>query len=551
MKGYEDAIVRIKKFLRENPKGLTITDLSEMLGVSRNAVAKYMDILLISGQVEMQTYGPAKVYFLSSRIPLSAMVDLSSDLMIMFDQNLKVVQVNEGLLHFLDLERDDVIGMDVTDIVFPFSCDYDPANRIENGLRGEKFTSSTCHSRGERVRFFNTKILPSTFDDGSPGVTMVLEDVTEQKNFENSLRVTKENLSNFFNNIDDFLFVVDEQRNIVHINDTVVKRLGYTEAEIIGQPIYMIHPQERREEAGRMANEMLAGSVNLSTVPFITKDGRQIQVETRVTRGEWDGRQVQFGVSKDVTQLRLSEEKFSRTFNMNPEPTLISTQAENRILDGNQAFLDVTGYAREEVIGRTIADLGLFANSKQRMSVLKKLRKSGQLSNVDISIQRKDGAVRDGFVSTAKIDYAGMPCLLSVMIDITERKQAEEKIRNQSALLNSLLDSIPDIIFYKDVHGVYLGCNPPFAEFVGRPKEEIIGRTDYDLFDQEIADFFREHDKKMLELRQPRHNDEWITYRDGRRRLIDTLKTPYWGPDGELIGILGVSRDITDRKNAE
>lgn len=238
MKGYEDAIVRIKKFLRENPKGLTITDLSEMLGVSRNAVAKYMDILLISGQVEMQTYGPAKVYFLSSRIPLSAMVDLSSDLMIMFDQNLKVVQVNEGLLHFLDLERDDVIGMDVTDIVFPFSCDYDPANRIENGLRGEKFTSSTCHSRGERVRFFNTKILPSTFDDGSPGVTMVLEDVTEQKNFENSLRVTKENLSNFFNNIDDFLFVVDEQRNIVHINDTVVKRLGYTEAEIIGQPIY-------------------------------------------------------------------------------------------------------------------------------------------------------------------------------------------------------------------------------------------------------------------------------------------------------------------------
>ena len=551
MKGYEDAIVRIKKFLRENPKGLTITDLSEMLGVSRNAVAKYMDILLISGQVEMQTYGPAKVYFLSSRIPLSAMVDLSSDLMIMFDQNLKVVQVNEGLLHFLDLERDDVIGMDVTDIVFPFSCDYDPANRIENGLRGEKFTSSTCHSRGERVRFFNTKILPSTFDDGSPGVTMVLEDVTEQKNFENSLRVTKENLSNFFNNIDDFLFVVDEQRNIVHINDTVVKRLGYTEAEIIGQPIYMIHPQERREEAGRMANEMLAGSVNLSTVPFITKDGRQIQVETRVTRGEWDGRQVQFGVSKDVTQLRLSEEKFSRTFNMNPEPTLISTQAENRILDGNQAFLDVTGYAREEVIGRTIADLGLFANSKQRMSVLKKLRKSGQLSNVDISIQRKDGAVRDGFVSTAKIDYAGKPCLLSVMIDITERKQAEEKIRNQSALLNSLLDSIPDIIFYKDVHGVYLGCNPPFAEFVGRPKEEIIGRTDYDLFDQEIADFFREHDKKMLELRQPRHNDEWITYRDGRRRLIDTLKTPYWGPDGELIGILGVSRDITDRKNAE
>lgn len=548
MKGYEDAIVRIKKLLRENPKGLTITDLSDGLHVSRNAVAKYMDILLISGQVEMQTYGPAKVYFLSSRIPLSAMVDLSSDLMIMFDQNLKAVQVNERLLHFLELERDEIIGMDVADIIFPFSCDYDPANKIEDGLNGERFTSTTCHSRGDSMRFFNTKILPSTFDDGSPGVTMILEDVTEQKTIENSLRVSKENLSNFFNSIDDFLFVVDEQRNIVHVNDTVVRRLGYTEAELIGQSIYMIHPRERREEAGRIAKEMIAGSGNLSTVPFITKDGHQIQVETRVTKGAWDGMSVQFGVSKDVTQLRLSEEKFSRTFNMNPEPTLISTQKENRILDVNRAFLDATGYSREEVVGRTILDLDLFADSKQRTSVLKMLRRSEQLSNVDISIHRKDGAVREGFVSTAKIDYAGMPCILSVMIDITERKQAEEKVRSQSALLNSLLDSIPDIIFYKDVHGVYIGCNPPFAEFVGRPKEEIIGRTDYDLFDKKIADFFRDNDQKMLELRQPRHNDEWITYHDGRRILIDTLKTPYWGPDGKLIGILGISRDITDRK---
>ena len=96
-----------------------------------------------------------------------------------------------------------------------------------------------------------------------------------------------------------------------------------------------------------------------------------------------------------------------------------------------------------------------------------------------------------------------------------------------------------------------MGCNPQFAEFVGRPKEEIIGKTDFDLFDKDVAEFFREHDKRMLELRQPRQNEEWITYPNGHKVLLDTLKSPYRGPDGTPIGIIGVSRDITERKQTE
>lgn len=135
--------------------------------------------------------------------------------------------------------------------------------------------------------------------------------------------------------------------------------------------------------------------------------------------------------------------------------------------------------------------------------------------------------------------------------DITAQKQAEEAIRKQSGLIKSLLDSIPDIIFFKDINGVYLGCNPSFAEFIGKSREEIIGKTDYDLLDKKTADFFRYNDKLMLAQQAPRHNEEWITYPDGRRKLIDTLKTPYWGPSGELIGVLGISRDITERKKME
>lgn len=149
-------------------------------------------------------------------------------------------------------------------------------------------------------------------------------------------------------------------------------------------------------------------------------------------------------------------------------------------------------------------------------------------------------------------DESGHPLqTIGSAIDITDEKLSASKIEKQTALITSLLHSIPDLIFYKDVHGVYLGCNPAFAEHVGLSPEEIIGKTDYDLYAKEEADAFRENDKLMLELSAPRHNEEWIFYPDGRRILIDTLKTPYRGPDGQLLGILGISRDITERKDAE
>lgn len=135
--------------------------------------------------------------------------------------------------------------------------------------------------------------------------------------------------------------------------------------------------------------------------------------------------------------------------------------------------------------------------------------------------------------------------------NITDRKQRELENRRQSGLIAALLDSIPDLIFLKDVNGVYLGCNPTFSEFVGRSRDEIIGRTDEDLFGSVVAAEFRRNDRLMLEQLKIRHNDEWITYPDGRKILVDTLKTPYRGLDGELLGLLGISRNITDRYLAQ
>jgi PAS domain S-box-containing protein len=149
-------------------------------------------------------------------------------------------------------------------------------------------------------------------------------------------------------------------------------------------------------------------------------------------------------------------------------------------------------------------------------------------------------------------DDEGRPVRMTgTHLDITPRKKAEAELARQTALLASLLDSIPDIVFFKDTDGRYLGCNPPFAAFVGRSRDEIVGRTDHDLFPAPAADSFRDHDRAMLAGQVPEHNEEWVDFPDGHRELLDTLKAPLRALDGAVVGLVGISRDITERKRNE
>ena len=101
-----------------------------------------------------------------------------------------------------------------------------------------------------------------------------------------------------------------------------------------------------------------------------------------------------------------------------------------------------------------------------------------------------------------------------------------EALSQKSALLTGLLDSIPDRVFFKDCSGVYLGCNPEFARFVGRPREEIVGRTDYELLSSKDADFHRRTDRSAMEGGGPIRFETWIGYPEGSRVLWETIKAP-------------------------
>jgi PAS domain S-box-containing protein len=122
----------------------------------------------------------------------------------------------------------------------------------------------------------------------------------------------------------------------------------------------------------------------------------------------------------------------------------------------------------------------------------------------------------------------------------------------ERVFLNCLTDAIPDLVWVKDPNGVYLTCNPTFSRLYNAPKEKIIGRTDDDFVSKDLADFFRNKDRAASAAGISTINEEWLTFADNQYRgLFETIKTPIWDKNGELIGVLGTARDITERRRIE
>jgi diguanylate cyclase (GGDEF)-like protein/PAS domain S-box-containing protein len=133
---------------------------------------------------------------------------------------------------------------------------------------------------------------------------------------------------------------------------------------------------------------------------------------------------------------------------------------------------------------------------------------------------------------------------------LVSRRTAD--IKTAKDQLKALLDAIPDPVWLKDANGVFLSCNPQVERYFNAAESDIVGRTDYDLLDPLLADSFRENDRKAMEADGPRANEEWLTFaRDGYRGLFETIKAPMRGPDGKIMGVLGIARDITARYRAE
>ncbi len=176
---------------------------------------------------------------------------------------------------------------------------------------------------------------------------------------------------------------------------------------------------------------------------------------------------------------------------------------------------------------------------------------------VGLSEQERWNALQRGFILISAV-VAG---LLVVGIYATLRlsayfgkpvRQVAQALSQERAHLRTLLQTLPDLVWLKDENGIYLACNARFERFFGASEAQILGKTDYDFVDEELADFFREHDRKAMAVGGPSVNEERISFADdGHEELLETIKTPMYDQEGLLIGVLGIGRDITQRKQAE
>lgn len=202
MDGYQHEISLIKKILTENSKGMTVTDISRKIKINRNSVAKYLDIMRISGQVEMITFGPAKVFFPSRRVPILNMLNYTSDYILVFDANLRITMANDSFLNFMKIPRNEILGQTINDTILKVFKDHtEMLVGIKEALEGKKLTQEIEFQNNKEHFFFKVRIVPTTFEDGRHGGTIVIKNNTYHKIAENALRASEENFRNLLKKI--------------------------------------------------------------------------------------------------------------------------------------------------------------------------------------------------------------------------------------------------------------------------------------------------------------------------------------------------------------
>lgn len=270
-------------------------------------------------------------------------------------------------------------------------------------------------------------------------------------------------------------------------------------------------------------------------------NGELIKLRRRVSNLE--------NTEKELEKLKEIREQFARAFLDNPTPMVISTIAEGRYIEANDAFLALIGLERKEVIGHTYAEIG-FLTKEQRSMLLKELESRGRFENFEMQAVTKGGELKYGLLNFSIINYSGQDCLLTVVTDITKRKHAEDALRESEEKHRILLEESSDPIFSFTAEGRYTFVNKAFAKGVNKQIDEIIGKTMWEVFPKDEADkrfaalsyVFKHGREKMIEARVP--------LPVGDQYYLTTI-TPIKSQEGKVISAICSSKNITERKLKE
>jgi PAS domain S-box-containing protein len=318
----------------------------------------------------------------------------------------------------------------------------------------------------------------------------------------------------------------------------------------------------------------LAEHVIRDRLPF-DKEYRIKRVNDKVTRWvhglgnlEFDdqGRPVRmFGTIQDITDrkqsdqaLRESEERFFKAFNTSGVVMSITSLTDGRYLDVNDSFCSTFGYCKEDLVGQRAFSQQIIQDPEARDNFLRQVSENGKVQNVEMVVRTRNGDFREGLFTGVVFDLGAERCLLTSMVDITERTRAEDKLRLERALLSNITDTSPVGIVTVDRDGQISFANPQAEKILGLSRSKLTQRyfnspewkitaLDGGPFPESQLPF-----SIVMATGNPVYNIEHaIEWPDGRRILLSVNAAPQRDGKGRLEGMVSVIQDITEQKKAE
>ena len=388
------------------------------------------------------------------------------------------------------------------------------------------------------------------------GAVLVFHDVTEDYRRREQLRESEINFRNFFESIGDMIIVTAPDGQILFTNKAMTEKLGHSAEELSTMHVLDIHPPDRRKEAEAVLAAMLRGECDVCPLPVVSKNGTLVPVETRVWFGKWNGRECIFGACKDLTAEQESQQRFERLFRRNPALMALSEIPERTFSDVNDAFIAATGYSRQDVIGKSSTEVGLFVTPALQYQLVEQLTASGRVINHELQIRRKDGTFLDGLFSGELITNQGQQYLLTVMIDVSDRKHAEQKLADEMQRLANVIDGTHAGTWEWNVQTGETIFNERWAGIIGYTLDEL---SPVSVKAWECLVHPDDLEKTVEVLK--RHFAGDLPYYDHQYRMKhkaghyvwihDKGRIITWTDDGKPLMMFGTHMDITQAKLAE
>ncbi|WP_424359878.1 PAS domain S-box protein [Methanocella sp. MCL-LM] len=555
MDGQQKELKQIIELLKISPKGMTISEVSKKLGMGRNSVAKYLDMLRISGQVEMKTFGRSKIYSVSGKISIATALSLSSDLIVFIDEDLKVVEVNEQFLKHTGLKRKEVIGQSLESHTIPLFLQPEILLNIREALRGREYAREIKVTENRDEGYYFIKLIPISPGYAHPKAAIVYENITARKKAEIALKESEARYRVVVEEQSEMIVRLKPDMTIVFANEQWCRLFRAGKEDVIGRRFGDLVPAELRDQLRQhMYTIRKDGHTSMYEVKVKVPGGeeRWIQETYRGTFSD-EGMLTEFQiVGRDITDLKRLEDSLRLTqYTVDHSRENIAWIRPDGTLDRfNEAACRTTGYTRGELARMSIRDIAVEVTSEIWEQVKRQV-----IENLHAEFETvhrcKDGRKYPASVSLNYIRYSEKEYFCAYFADITERKKAEKAREEHLRFVQTLMDAIPTPLFYKDRAGVYLDCNTAYEKFLGYPKERIVGRSVKEIMSEEFSRQHEDSDLIVLQEDRPLAHETRGRHADGSVHDVIVYKAPFYNTAGTPEGIIGVILDITERKKVE